>query len=109
MPLTNPAPGTSGSSLLGLLGLMATTPQATPSGYATTGYAETSKTMPAYTPNVQSSSFVGGLLDLLSAARLADLNALRVAVENQRALAEGTAKNVNALREDLKALGLISS
>ena len=107
MPLINP--GTSSASLLGLLGLMAATPQDVPAGYAAGGYSSTAKTMPSYAPNVQASAYAGGLLNLLDAARVVDLNALRVAVENQRVFTEGVAQNVNALRTDLQALGLIKS
>lgn len=110
MPLVNPPSGTGGStSLLGLLGLMAATPQDVPSGYAPGGYASTAKVMPAYAPNVQGSTYVGGLLNLLDAGRVADLNALRLAVENQRVFTEGLAQNMNALRADLQALGLIKN
>lgn len=108
MPLVNPGSSPS-TSLLGLLGLMAATPQDVPSGYAAGGYSSTSKTMPAYTPTVLGTPFAGGLLNLLDAARVNDLNALRVAVENQRVFTEGIAQNVNALRADLQALGLIKS
>jgi|SRR6187549_1458877 len=98
MPLNNP-PAVAGASLLGLLGLMAASPQDAPAA----------RPLPAYTPNTQSTAYVGGLLNLLDAGRVADLNALRVAVENQRVYTEAVAQNVNALRADLTALGLIKS
>ncbi len=63
---------------------------------------------PAYTATPVPGPFVGGLLDLLSAARLADLNTLRAAVENNRVFAEETRKQLNALVADMTAAGLIS-
>ncbi len=84
-------------------------PAGIPVGYLTTGYATSAKTMPSYTSNPQSSAYSGGLLDLLLAAKLTDLNLLRVAVENQRVLTELAAQHVVALRNDLMSLGLIST
>lgn len=99
MPLTNPGQGNV-ASLLGALGLMAVNPSA-----AGTGYAARSIT---YTPNAQSAVYSGGLLNLLDAARVADLNALRVAVENQRVLTEALASLTVAMRDDLKRAGIIA-
>ena len=112
MPLV-PPPSGSGSgttgSLLGALGLMATNPSAVPSGYTASGYTTANKTMPAYTSTPTNTAYVGGLLDLLQAARLADLNTLRAAHESVRVLAEATAQQVNALKADLKDIGIIAS
>lgn len=97
-----------GASLDGpTLGFYGVTPVTRPGTY-TASYTATTRDLPAYTANVQSSAYTGGLLDLLQAARLTDLNALRTAVENLRALCEAAAQRENALVNDLRALGLIS-
>ncbi len=95
MPLYSPPP-----SWGGLPGM--------PAGPYTAGYSATNRTLPSYTADPKTSAFVGGLLDLLQAARLSDLNAVRVALENLRALSEGTAQQHNALVADLKAMGILS-
>ena len=107
MPLSNPPAG-SPAVPMGSLGLLAMTPASAPTGYSWT-YTASTKGFPAYTPNTQSVAFVGGLLDLLQAARLSDLNALRVAVENLRVFAENLAQQHNAISLDLKAQGLINT
>lgn len=94
---------------IGTAGLMSNTPAGCTAGYSLTGYTTQAKVMPSYTANVQTTAFLGGLLDLLQAARLSDLNAIRVAVENSRALTEATAQNVNGLKAELIALGLITN
>ncbi len=66
------------------------------------------RTTPAYTATPVPGPFTGGLLDLLQAARLTDLNSLRVAVENNRAFAEDTRKQLNALIADMTARGLLT-
>lgn len=107
MPLTTPpATPAEGAAPIGALGLLATTPSAMPTGYSW-GFVQESKALPAYAANDQSTAYVGGLLDLLSAARLTDLNKLRAAVENLRTLTENTAKQHNQLCRDLIAAGLI--
>jgi len=103
MPLILPGAVT---APLGDLGILACNPAAVSTGYVW-GYTQESKTLPAYTPAVLGSPFLGGLLDLLSAARLADLNTVRVAVENQRAFTEGIAKQHNQLCADLVRAGII--
>lgn len=102
MPLTNPSP-----SFAGPVGFFGVTPVAQPTGYVW-NYAVQDKTLNTYTPNSQASAYTGGLLDLLQAARLTDLNTLRVAVENQRAFTESLAKQHNQLCQDLRAYGLIA-
>lgn len=100
--------GSSGASTpMGVLSLMAGNPDGAPGGYVAGGYATISKVMPAYTPNVQNVAYSGGLLNLLLAAKLDDLNTLRVAVENQRVLAEANAQLINAIKADLISAGLI--
>ncbi len=111
MPLTNPATGSGGASAaapLGVLGLMATTPTAVPSGYTWT-YAAQRKDLPAYTPTVMSTAFGGSLLDLSQAGRLSDLNSLRVAYENLRVFTENLAQQHNAISIALRDAGLIAS
>lgn len=85
---------------------------AAPYRYAATGYTQgytpTAKALAAYTPNVQSSAFTGGLLDLLQAARLTDLNTTRLALENLRAFTESLAKQHNALMAELTSFGLLA-
>ncbi len=71
-------------------------------------YTPTNKTLPAYTSDPKSSAYTGGLLDLLQAARLTDVNALRVAYENLRVMSEALAAQHNQLIGDLKAMGMIS-
>lgn len=88
------------------IGFYGVAPVARSMGYTST-YGSLTKTMNNYTPNVQSSAYLGGLLDLLQAARLSDLNTLRVAVENQRTFTENVAQDLNQLISDLKSLGLI--
>lgn len=106
MPLSNP---TAGSGVpMGTLGLVATSPGAVPSGYVWQ-YSANSKILPAYTPLTVPAPFTGGLLDLLQAARLADLNSLRLAVENLRVFTEALAQQHNAISLDLKAMGLITT
>lgn len=108
MPLYGGTTGATGTPV-GSMGITSSTPGAVSAGFASGGYSTSSKTMPSYTANVQNSAFLGGLLDLLQAAKLADLNTLRVAYENSRALSEGAAQQVNALKAELIALGLIST
>lgn len=102
MPLYPP----SSPNLSGPLGFFGATPASQPAGY-TSALAMTGKTMNAYTANAQSSAYTGGLLDLLQAAKLSDLNFLRVARETDRALSENTAQVLNQLVADLKALGIL--
>lgn len=93
--------------LTGPLGFFGAAPVSQPSGYST-GYATANRAMSGYTPNSQSGAYTGGLLDLLQAARLTDLNTLRVAVENLRSVAESCTQQHNSLVADLKTLGLIA-
>lgn len=106
MPLTNPPVST--GTPVGTMGLMATTPGAVTSGYTWT-YATQGKGLPAYTADVRSSAFTGGLLDLLQAARLSDLNTLRASYENLRVFTESLAQQHNAISIALRDAGLISS
>lgn len=103
MPLTNPP----SVDLTGPLGFFGATPTTRPGSY-TAGYATANKAMGGYTANVQNGAYTGGLLDLLQAAKLTDLNTLRVAVENLRAMVEAATQQHNALIADMKTLGLVS-
>lgn len=93
---------------MGTMGLVATSPGSVPSGYAW-GYTASSKVLPPYSALTVPTAFTGGLLDLLQAARLADLNSLRLAVENLRVFTEALAQQHNAISLDLKAMGLINT
>lgn len=106
MPLTNP-PASSGTPM-GNLGILATTPGNVTTGYSWT-YNTQAKPFPAYTPNVQSTAYVGGLLDLTQALRLPDGNALRLAYENLRAFTENLAQQHNSISIALLNAGIISN
>ena len=73
-------------------------------GYVNT-YSTADKTLGAYTADVENVAYTGAAD---SEAKLADLNALRVAYENLRAFTEDLAQQHNALIADLKRLGLIA-
>lgn len=79
---------------------------AKPSAYTQT-YATANKTHAAYTPNDKSAAFTAVPAALTDAATLADLNALRIAVENLRLHHQSTAQVVNAVIDDLQAEGLV--
>lgn len=71
-------------------------------------YSAASSTLPAYTAPNTSAAYVGGLLDLLQAARLSDLNDLRTKLAAVQAHAEATAKVLNAVVDLLQARGIAS-
>ncbi len=104
MPLIFPLFGS--GTPTGALGLLATNPSAVSSGYSW-GYSQEAKTLPAYSASTLGTPFGGGLLDLLSAARLTDLNTTRAAYENLRVFTEALAKQHNQLCRDLIAAGII--
>ncbi len=66
------------------------------------------RTTPSYTATPVPGPFSGGLLDLLQAAKLTDLNTLRTAVENNRVFGEDTRKQLNALIADLMSRGMLT-
>lgn len=107
MPLYPSTPSLTGTPI-GSMGLIATTPAGVTSGFSWT-YNTQDKSFPAYTPNVQSTAYTGGLLDLTQALRLPDGNNLRVAVENLRAFTEALAKQHNAMSAALVAAGVIAT
>jgi hypothetical protein len=84
-------------------GFFGTAPITKPSAYTQT-YATADKTLAAYTPDAESAAYTGALD---GEAKLADLNALRVAYENLRAFTEDLAQHHNSLLDDLQALGLV--
>lgn len=103
--------GTATGTMLGTgatqkLSFYGATPIVRPSAYTQT-YATTDKTLAAYTANAQSSAYTGSPADAASTAKLADLNALRVAYENLRAFTEDLAQQHNSMLDDLQALGLL--
>jgi hypothetical protein len=67
-------------------------------------YSTAATTLPAYTPDAESSAYTGAAD---SEAKLADLNALRVAYETLRAHAEATAKVLNAVVDELQTRGIL--
>lgn len=79
------------------------TPVVQPSAYTQT-YSTADKTLSAYTSDPESSAYTGAAD---GEAKLADLNALRVAYENLRVFAEDLAAFVNSVVDDLQALGLV--
>ncbi len=101
-----PPPTPSAPDLSGPLGFFGASPTTRPVTYVN-NYTPWNRTEAAYTANSQSTAYTGGLLDLLQAARLSDLNQLRVAVENLRVFSESAVQQHNALVNDLKTLGLI--
>lgn len=106
MPLTNPPAGS--GTPMGNLGIVATSP-ANASASFTWIYGTTNKTLPAYVANSQNSAFTGGLLDLLQAARLSDLNNMRIALENLRVFTESIAQHHNAVSIALRDAGIIAN
>lgn len=66
-------------------------------------YATADRTLSAYTADAESGAYTGAAD---GEAKLVDLNALRVAYENLRALTEDLTKFVNSLVDDLQAYGL---
>ena len=85
------------------VGFYGVTPVTRPTAYTQT-YSTADKTLAAYTPDVENAAYTGAAD---SEAKLADLNALRVAYENLRAFTEDLAQQHNSLLDDLQALGLI--
>jgi hypothetical protein len=97
--------GTSASQMLGFWGA---TPIVQPSAY-TQVYTTSTKTLAAYTPIIESTTFLGiaGGQPGSPYAQVSDLNNLRAAYENIRALTENVAQVLNALLKDLHATGLL--
>jgi hypothetical protein len=111
---TEPALSVSGGMAQkgGTCGFFGKTPAAQPAAYTQT-FATADRTIDAYTADAETSVYTGdagGVATISAAAnvaKLADLNALRVAYENLRALTEDTTKALNAVIDDLQSLGLL--
>lgn len=90
------------------LGFWNAAPIAQPGPYVQS-YTTADRTVSAYAPSVQSTAFVGVDNSQTGTvyARLADLNALRASYENLRAFTEDVAQALNALIDDLQAMGLV--
>jgi hypothetical protein len=88
------------------LGFFGTTPVVRPSAYTQT-YATASRTHAAYTADVENVAYTGSPATAADTAKLADLNALRVAYENLRAGVESQKQVLNSVIDDLQALGLL--
>lgn len=109
MPLFNPPPSAAPTweqMTAGPLAFYGKTPSVAQPGAYTAGYATASKAVGSYAAADRSAAYTEVPLALLNAARSADLNDLRVAVENLRLFTESVAQNHNATVADLKALGL---
>jgi Ubiquitin-activating enzyme E1 FCCH domain len=89
------------------IGFWNATPVVRPSAWTQT-FATADKTISAYTSDPESSAYTG--IDNLQVgtvyATVADLNALRVAYENLRAMAEDVQQGLNALIDDMQTIGL---
>jgi hypothetical protein len=90
------------------IGFFASAPVAQAAAYTQT-YATADRTLGAYTADDESGAYTG--IDNAQGgtpyAQLTDLNALRVAYENLRALNEDTAQMLNALVDDMQAYALV--
>ncbi|MFO0892147.1 MAG: hypothetical protein U0790_23790 [Isosphaeraceae bacterium] len=97
-----------GTSAAQKLAFWGATPVARPEAY-TQVYTATTRTLAAYTPSVQTSAFAGIASGQAGSpyAQAADLNALRLACENLRLAHENLAQIVNALVDDLQAIGIV--
>lgn len=86
------------------LGFFGTSPTVRTAAYTQT-YATTSRTVAAYTADTESVAYTGAAD---GEAKLADLNALRVAYENLRVAHESTTQVLNQVLDDLQAYGLLA-
>ena len=78
----------------------------TPAAFTQT-YSTSDHTVNAYTPDDESAAYVSTPATLADAATLADLNTLRVAYENLRAMNENLLKVINGLLDDLQTAGVV--
>lgn len=97
-----------GTSTSQKLGFWNAAPIVRPGPY-TQGYAAYSRSLSAYTPAISPTSFAGLSSGQTGVpyAQVTDLNSLRAAYENLRAFAESSTQLLNALINDLKAMGLL--
>lgn len=113
MPLTHPptTPDTPAEwwaqASQGPLSFFGKTPTVTQPGAYSMGFATWDRALGPYTAAAKTTAYPGGVLNLLAAASVTELNDLRVAYENLRLFAEAVAKQHVALITDLKSLGLI--
>lgn len=92
-----------GTSTTAKIGFWNATPIVRPAAYTQT-YSNADKTLAAYTANSQSAAYTGAAD---GEAKLADLNSLRAAYENLRAFTEDATQLLNAVVDDLQAVGLV--
>jgi hypothetical protein len=89
------------------IGFFNVTPQARPAAYTQT-FSTASRTMNAYTSDPESGAYTG--IDNAQVgtvyATVADLNTLRVAYENLRAMSENVQQVVNSIIDDHQGYGL---
>lgn len=97
-----------GTSAAQKIGFWNATPITRPGTYSQ-GYAASSRSLAAYSAAISSTSFVGLSSGQAASpyAQVTDLNGLRVAYENLRVFAENSTQLLNALINDLKAMGLL--
>lgn len=94
----------SNDGTVGAIGFFGASAMVRPAAYTQT-YATADRTLGAYRSDPESSAYTGAAD---GEAKLADLNALRVAYENLRAFAEDLAQHHNAMLDDLQAYGLLA-
>jgi hypothetical protein len=97
-----------GTSATQKLGFYNAAPVARPGPY-NLSYAVNTRTLSGYTPSPMSGAFSGIASGQGGSpyAQAADLNGLRAAYENLRSFSENTTQLLNALINDLKAMGLL--
>ncbi len=97
-----------GTSASQKLGFWNAAPVARPGTYSQ-GYAASSRSLAAYTPAPASAPFAGVGPGQTGSpyAQVSDLNTLRTSYENLRLFSENATQLLNALVNDLKAMGLI--
>lgn len=91
------------------LGFNGATPVVKPGAYTQT-YATATRTLAAYVADTETVAYTGLATDEVGTpyASVADLNALRVAYENLRALVENTTQLLNSVIDDAQAYGLLA-
>lgn len=97
-----------GTSSAQKLGFWNSAPVAQPGPYTQT-YTTADRTISAYASSVQSAAYSGVATGQSGSpyAQVADLNSLRLAYENLRAFSEDVGQALNALIDDLQAMGLV--
>jgi len=97
-----------GASTSQKLGFWGATPVAQPGSYVQT-YSTSTRTLGPYTPAATATAYAGLASGQAGTpyAQANDLNSLRTAYENLRVFAENSAQVLNALVNDLRAMGLL--